>query len=85
MKMKGTFVYLGTETFTSQKQPDKVFKNACFLQGTDTLKVFLNEESEVLLAKIQNMETIDCVFDLKIGQKTYVSLTAVEKFQPKVV
>lgn len=83
MKLKGTFVFLGIETFSSLKQPDKVFKSGCFLQGTDTLKVFLTDESELLLNGVQPMENLECELDIRIGQKTFISLSAVKKLQSK--
>lgn len=84
MKLTGTFIFLGIKTFVSPKQPDKVFKSGCFLQGTDTLEVFLNEESEKLLIGIQPMDNVQCDLDIRFGQKTFTSIASVKKLQSKV-
>ncbi len=84
MKMTGTFIFLGIDSFTGTKDPTKVYKNAVFLQETDTLKVFLDSESEKVLNGIQLMDKVDTELDIRFGQKIYITLTAVRKLSTKV-
>lgn len=76
MKLKGAFIYLGVDTFHSEKQ-NKDYKSACFLQGTDVQKVFLNDNSEKLLKDIVVGHAISVELDIKTGQNTFVSLLSV--------
>ncbi len=84
MKMTGTFIFLGIDTFNG-KEPGKVYKNAVFLQGTDTQKVFLDGASEGLIisAGIQPMDSVQVELEIRIGQKTYISLSGVKKIAVK--
>lgn len=84
MKLTGTFVFLGIDTFNGSKDPNKTYKNAVLLQGTDTLKVFLNDDSEKAFFGVQPMERIDCELDVRFGQKTYISVSSVKKVNVKV-
>ncbi|SHJ46430.1 hypothetical protein SAMN02745136_00092 [Anaerocolumna jejuensis DSM 15929] len=76
MKLKGTFIYLGVDTFHSTKN-NKDYKSACFLQGTDVQKIFLNEDSGNLLYNIPVQTPVDVELDIRTGQNTFVSLLSV--------
>jgi hypothetical protein len=76
MKLKGTFIYLGVDTFHSNKN-NQDYKSACFLQGTDVQKVFINAESEKLLHGVSVNIPVNIELDIRTGQNTFVSLLSV--------
>lgn len=76
MKLKGTFIYLGIDTLHSNKN-NKDYKSACFLQGTDVQKVFINTESEKLLQGVTVNDLVTVELDIRTGQNTFVSLVSV--------
>ncbi len=75
MNVKGTFKFLGVERFTSVKTGE-IFMNACFLQGTEVLKVFINEQSLPVLVGVDSETTVDVELDIRVGQKTYISIVS---------
>lgn len=76
MKLTGTFIFLGVDTFHSDKK-NADFKSACFLQGTDVQKIFLNAQSENLVAGVNAGTPVNVEMDIKTGQNTFVSLVSV--------
>lgn len=82
MKLTGAFIFLGVDTFHSDKK-NTDFKSACFLQGTDVQKVFLNTASEKLLDSILPGTAVKVEMDIKTGQNTFVSLVSVESISSK--
>jgi hypothetical protein len=79
MKLKGVFEFLGIEDLQGKKDPTKTFHNVSLLQGTDVVKVFLDDNSLQLFTGLKKMEKIDCELNISIGQKTYVNVIDVKK------
>lgn len=78
MKMCGTFSYLGIETFKG-KDKESVFQSLCLLQGTDVTKVFLKPEDLVKINGLIPMENVNVELEIKVGNKTFISLNDIKK------
>lgn len=77
MKLKGAFIYLGVDTFTSKD--NKVYKSACFLQNTDVQKVFLTDDGLKLVESIPLNAPVDVEFDIRLGQKSFACVDNLKK------
>ena len=78
MKVKGTFEFLGITEFKGHKDPTKSYYNANLLQGTDILKVFLQENQLVLFSGLEKMDKIDVELDIRTGKNTtYINIVSV--------
>ena len=76
MKLTGTFLYLGIEKFHSfSKNQD--YSSACFLQGTDLQKVFLNDDNKHFVKDIPDNTPVIVEFDVKGGKDVFISLLSV--------
>ena len=73
MKVKGKFEFLGITEFKGHKDPTKSYYNANLLQGTDILKVFLQENQFVLFSGLEKMDKIDVEFALVKTLLTLIS------------
>lgn len=76
MKLTGTFNYLGIDKFVSPKT-GQMFMNACFLQGTEVQKVFIQEKDLSMFSGIDTGVPVNVEFDIRVGQKTYVSVVSI--------
>jgi hypothetical protein len=77
MQGKMRFEFLGLNEFQGKKDPTKTYYTANLLQGSEVVKVFLQEGQEVLFTGIHKMDEIECDLEINIGAKTYVSLKSV--------
>ncbi len=77
MQGKMRFEFLGVNTFQGKKDPTKTYYSANLLQGSEVTKVFLSDGQEQLFSGLNKMDEIECDLDIKIGQKTYVSILSV--------
>lgn len=51
--------------------------NACFLQGTEVQKVFVNDEQLIMFDGISPGSLVTAEFEIRVGQKTYISIISV--------
>lgn len=84
MILTGKFTYLGTEKFHSRTDSTKIFTSLVLLQGTDVTKVFLQDADIPKIDGLNHMENVECSLDIKVGQKTYISLVEIKKATAKV-
>lgn len=84
MKLTGTFEYLGIDSFVGTKDPSQTYYSAALMQGTEVTKIFLKPEDVQYFNGINRMESVYAELDIKIGQKTYISLVSVKKATAKV-
>ncbi len=77
--MQGKFKveFLGLSSFQGKKDPSKTYYSANLLQGTDVIKVFLQEGQEVLFSGIAKMDEIEVEINIQIREKTYLSILSV--------
>ena len=79
MKLVGNFEFLGIEEIQGKKDPSKTFFNVALLQGTDPIKVFVNEDDVDKFKGLKKLDTVQCALDISIGVKTYVNILDVKK------
>ena len=79
MKLVGNFEFLGIEEIQGKKDPSKTFYNIALLQGTDPIKVFVNEDDVDKFKGLKKLDTIQCTLDISIGVKTYINILDVKK------
>jgi len=79
MKLVGNFEFLGIEEIQGKKDPTKTFYNIALLQGTDSIKVFVNEDDIDKFKGLKKLEAIQCALDISIGVKTYINILDVKR------
>ncbi len=77
MRGKMNFEYLGMNSFQGRKDPTKTYYSVNLLQGSEVVKVFLGEGQDVLFTRLNKMDEIECELDIRLGEKTYVSVASV--------
>jgi hypothetical protein len=63
MQGKGTFVFLGLNSFKGKQDPTKTYFSANLLQGAEVFKVFLQEGQEVLFSDAQQYDEFEIDYD----------------------
>lgn len=81
MQVKGSFNFLGIETFQGKKNPEQTYASLALLQGTSVTKIFLEQEQQASLTnmRLKTMDEVSCELDISIGQKTYLKLVTITK------
>lgn len=77
MQGKMRFEFLGLNSFQGKKDPTKTYFSAILLQGAEVTKVFLSDGQDVLFEGLTKMDETEVELDIRIGQKTYVSIISV--------
>ncbi len=77
--MQGKFKveFLGLNSFQGKKDPSKTYYSANLLQGTDVIKVFLQENQEIMFSGLTKMDEIEVEINVQIREKTYLTILSV--------